>query len=272
MRDTIFVPSKRDPAGVGNDVAEVRVRFAKDGVVAVRDIIDKAEIHTYRAIYDRFLSGDIDSGPRRSDLGAGAGSPARGIERITQIMWPSLSYPALGEMSFHVRSLSLARSLLGADLEPDFDMLIDKAPGSSTPTPWHQDAAYWVDLPDKRAVSVWLALDDADLDNGCMWYGIGSHTGPLRRHWPAGTGGGALECDADESTPGATALPLSAGSCAAHDGMTLHYSRGNSTAANRRRALIANFRPGEMIEMERRMGMDHGMTDNVRTVRTAPMS
>lgn len=268
MRDTIFAPSTDDPAGVGYDVAEVRARFAQDGVVALRDIIDEAEIGTYRAIYDRFLSGEIDAGPRRSDLGAGAGSPAVGTERITQIMWPSVSCPQLLDMSFHVRSLRLARALLGEDLELDFDMLIDKAPLSSTPTPWHQDAAYWVDLPDKRAVSVWLALDDAELDNGCMWYGVGSHTGPLHRHWPAGTGGGALECDADESTPGATPLPLSAGSCAAHDGMTLHYSRGNTTAASRRRALIASFRPGEMIELERRMGMDHGMTDNVRTVRT----
>ena len=46
------------------------------------------------------------------------------------------------------------------------------------PTPALQ--AYWIELPDKRAASVWIALDESTLDNGCMWYGAGTHTQPLR--------------------------------------------------------------------------------------------
>jgi hypothetical protein len=73
--------------------------------------------------------------------------------------------------------------------------------------------AYWIDLPDPRACSSWLALDDTTLDNGCMvstfsfvleenwifqycfffwfigwgvkWFVPGSHLKPLRKHWPA---------------------------------------------------------------------------------------
>jgi hypothetical protein len=37
----------------------------------------------------------------------------------------------------------------------------------------------------------------------------------------------------------------------------MHYSRGNSTAGHRR-ALIVNFRPRAMVELERSRGFDHG--------------
>jgi len=53
-------------------------------------------------------------------------------------------------------------------------------------------------MPDKRAVSVWVALDDASLDNGCMWFGQGSHTLPIRPHKPAAEGHHVLCCDGDE--------------------------------------------------------------------------
>jgi ectoine hydroxylase-related dioxygenase (phytanoyl-CoA dioxygenase family) len=142
----------------------------------------------------------------------------------------------------------------------DFDMLIDKAPMTNTPTPWHQDAAYWIDMPDRRAVSAWVALDEATVDNGCMWFVPGSHLNPLRPHRQAGKGGGALECEATEAE--GVPAPLQPGSATFHHGGTLHYSRGNSTES-RRRAYIVNFRPEAMVRYEREQGYDHGRSGNV---------
>ena len=51
---------------------------------------------------------------------------------------------------------------------------------------------------------------------------------------------GALQCDGTEAE--GVFVELKAGSCVLHHGATLHYSRGNSTALNRR-AFIVNFRP-----------------------------
>ena len=56
----------------------------------------------------------------------------------------------------HRRALAISKLLLGADMMFDFDMLISKAPHSDTPVPWHQDQAYWLDMPDKRSVSCWV--------------------------------------------------------------------------------------------------------------------
>jgi ectoine hydroxylase-related dioxygenase (phytanoyl-CoA dioxygenase family) len=50
---------------------------------------------------------------------------------------------------------------------------------------WHQDLAYWPVTPDPRTASFWLALDDTDLDNGCLSFVAGSHREPrLRPHLP----------------------------------------------------------------------------------------
>ncbi len=228
--------------------------FQENGYVTVHDLVSAKEVEDYKKIYDDFLSGRIDTGSNRSDLGAGLGnSGAR--ENITQIMWPSDFVPQLLHMPYHERALAICRRLIGEDADMDFDMLINKAPHSNTVTPWHQDEAYWLDVPDKRAASCWLALDPATVSNGCMWFVPGSNGKEVRPHRFAGKKGGALMCDAleEEGTP----VELPPGSCTFHTGRTLHYSRGNSTD-DQRRAFIINFRPEAMIEFERARGFDHG--------------
>ena len=73
--------------------------------------------------------------------------------------------------------------------------------GSLAETPWHQDESYWPDLPDKRALSFWsdpransdhscstlmcrFPMEDATVDNGCMWFVPGSHHRGLLPHQP----------------------------------------------------------------------------------------
>lgn len=230
--------------------------FETNGYVVVRNLLTAEEVDRYRQLYEDFLSNKINAAGYRSDLGSHVGNDAPPVkaERITQIMVPSRILPELLNESLHRNSLAIARRMLGNDLALDFDMLIDKQPYSNTPTPWHQDRAYWISMPDTRAASCWVALDKAVVENGCMWYVPGSHLLPVRPHVQAGKGGGALECDASENE--GIAVELEPGDCVFHHGGTLHYSRGNSTSM-RRRAFITNFRPQAMIDYERENGYDH---------------
>ncbi|AOW11481.1 SnoK-like protein [Flavobacterium gilvum] len=175
-------------------------------------------------------------------------------------MVPSRIYPNLLHQPLHQKSLAIARQLLGDDIALDFDMLINKAPHTNTPTPWHQDCAYWISMPDTRATSCWVALDEATKENGCMWYVPKSHLEPTRLHEPSAKGG-ALQCQANEEE--AIAMEIKPGSCVFHHGGTLHYSRGNSTD-KQRRAFITNFRPDEMIRYEREQGYNHTGERKVR--------
>jgi phytanoyl-CoA hydroxylase len=250
--------SSNRPLMTSNDTSET---FERDGFAEVKDLIQTTEVENLLRLYDRFLDGSIEVGSMRADLGAGSDRKDGVKENITQIMWPSEFVPVLHDTPAYQNALRIVREMLGEDMDFDFDMLIDKAPHSGTATPWHQDCAYWPDLPDKRAASCWIALDEATLDNGCMWFAPGSQNGELRPHNPAGKGGGALQCDGNEDE--ARPVPLPPGACTFHGGKTLHYSRGNTTDGHRR-ALILNFRPTEMIRLEREKGFDHGKSDNVR--------
>ena len=96
--------------------------FNANGYLVIENIIDSEEVSTYKQIYDRFLDGSIDTGKNRSDLGDGLGDTKK-TENITQIMWPSDFVPELSSMPYHMRAASIARQILGDDMEMDFDML-----------------------------------------------------------------------------------------------------------------------------------------------------
>ncbi|XP_051836102.1 phytanoyl-CoA dioxygenase domain-containing protein 1 isoform X2 [Antechinus flavipes] len=60
-------------------------------------------------------------------------------------------------------------------------MYIFKQPhfgGEVTP---HQDATFLHTKPLGRVLGVWIALEDATLENGCLWFIPGSHTGGIFR-------------------------------------------------------------------------------------------
>eukprot|EP01012_Entosiphon_sulcatum_P016988 TRINITY_DN21840_c0_g1_i1.p2 TRINITY_DN21840_c0_g1~~TRINITY_DN21840_c0_g1_i1.p2 ORF type:complete len:190 (-),score=23.93 TRINITY_DN21840_c0_g1_i1:24-593(-) len=171
-------------------------------------------------------------------------------------MWPYDQFANMDDGPLHQRTEAVARILLGDDTAFDFDMLIYKAPGSATDVPWHQDEGYWPDMPDKRAVSCWVAIDEAVVDNGCMWF---HPSGPVNlfKHSPACPGKHVLAIadpafDPREGKP----KPLRPGSCTFHHGRTPHYTRGNTTET-RRRAYITNYRPKAMVEWERTHGFSH---------------
>ena len=149
--------------------------FEAEGYLVVENLISKQEVQYYNDLYNSFLDNSIDASRYRSDL---SGSDEK-KENITQIMVPSKLVPELLQKPIHQKSLQIAKELMGEDIELDFDMLINKAPHTNTPTPWHQDDAYWINMPDKRAASCWVAIDHAYKENGCMWYTPKSHLSPM---------------------------------------------------------------------------------------------
>lgn len=232
--------------------------FLQNGFTKMEELIPLSEVNKLRILYDELLNDKKRTLGLRSDL-AGEENNQK-VEKITQIMRPSMVEPKLLDSLVYEAALSKARMLLGDDMDLDFDMLINKAPFTNTPTPWHQDAAYWIKMPDKRAVSCWIALDDVTEENGCMWFIPKNENNDILEHFSL-PNKGALYCKTD--TQNAQSIPLKAGGCTFHDGFTLHFSKGNTTNSQRR-ALILNFRPQTMINLERAQGVDHTGDRKVR--------
>ncbi|MDA3033326.1 MAG: phytanoyl-CoA dioxygenase family protein, partial [Actinomycetota bacterium] len=66
--------------------------------------------------------------------------------------------------------------LIGPDIVLFSSGFVVKRPRTGRRIPWHEDSAYWTQILSRPAViTVWLALDDSDTENGCMRVIPGSH-------------------------------------------------------------------------------------------------
>jgi ectoine hydroxylase-related dioxygenase (phytanoyl-CoA dioxygenase family) len=251
------------------DVDNLKREFHENGVLAVPGLVDALNVPVYADLYRRIIKGEINASAHRHDLGKHLGGDK---ENVPQIMWPRL-YFNWQQGPLHSRAEALAQALLGPDMVFDFDMLIYKGPGQDNPFPWHQDAGYWksgmngFEFPDTRSTSIWIALDDADEQNGCMWMVPGSHKeNVVFDHVPVKQGhhtihtGGKVDARAQALIDaGQRSYPIVAGGAVLNTGLTLHFTGGNLSPDRPRRAYIANFRPAPMVELERNHGFDHGL-------------
>ena len=125
--------------------------------------------------------------------------------------------------------------MLGKDVVAWGSHFFCKMPHDGKAVAWHQDASYWPLSPSK-AVTVWLAIDDADRQNACMRFLAGSHHfGHLtfRPSDPAEHNVLNQTIDHPEQYGTPTDVELKAGEISMHSDLLLHGSEAN--ASDRRR-------------------------------------
>lgn len=127
--------------------------------------------------------------------------------------------------------------LIGPDIAIWNASLFAKPARVGTRTPWHQDGEYWPVEP-LATCSVWIALDDATRDNGCLRFLPGSHASQtLAPHHfsDAKDISLPLELDADSyNEADAVYIELEAGQISLHDVYLMHGSEANLTDQPRR--------------------------------------
>jgi phytanoyl-CoA hydroxylase len=114
-------------------------------------------------------------------------------------------------------------------------MYIFKQPGIGGEVGWHQDATFFDSTP-ITVTTFWFALEDATLDNGCLWVEVGGQRGPLRERFERS--GDRVTMEKLDATPwpdSASAVPLEvkAGTLVVFHGLLPHYSAPNRSAHSR---------------------------------------
>lgn len=114
-------------------------------------------------------------------------------------------------------------------------MYIFKQPGIGGEVGWHQDATFLHTDP-ISVTTFWFALEDASLDNGCLWVEPGGHRSPLRELFVRD--GGAVQKLRIDPTPWpgperTRALPVKAGALVCFHGLLPHYSAPNRSRQSR---------------------------------------
>jgi len=141
----------------------------------------------------------------------------------------------------------MAAQLAGADgIRIWHDQALFKRPWAN-PTAWHLDTPFW-SFSDRKALSIWVALDDATLENGCLYFipgsshvtsfansSIGKNMDSIFDVYPALSGSCSV------------AAPMKAGSCSFHNGLTIHGAGANMTNGYRRAMTCAYMPDGNVF-------------------------
>jgi len=215
--------------------------FKRNGFLALNSISTPEEVEMLRGVYDRlFASKAGREDGNQFDL---AGTDEEGVEAaLPQILNPSRYAPEMKDTLARANALHIARQLLGPDVQSAGEHAIFKPAHSGAATPWHQDEAYWNPDFDYRTLSVWVPLQEATPENGCMQFIPGSHLLEVLPHRSIGgdTRVHGLELDTDFDVSNAAICPLPAGGATFHPSRTLHFTAPNRSDVPRR-ALIMGF-------------------------------
>lgn len=151
----------------------------------------------------------------------------------------------LRRMAYHPAILSVVEKLLGAKPKLVQDMALLKPPTGGGEKPWHQDMAYGPLAYHQAVVGVWIALDEAALDNGCMHVIPRSQMSGAVPHYAVRDW---QLCDEAVPVERDIAVPLAPGGALFFHGLLFH-GTPNNTSNKRRRALQFHYAPDTAAKM-----------------------
>jgi hypothetical protein len=217
--------------------------YHQEGYLSIPNIMPLDEVEWMREIYDRLF---IEMpGRDKGDSFDLAGLDEEGESaKLPQILGPAKYAPELLDSQLHANADHLVKQLLGAEAWAGDAHMIFKPARTGAETPWHQDEAYWDPGLYYTSLSIWVPLQEAKVENGCMWFVPKSHL--LEVHSHQSIGGDvrihALEVlGADTST--AVACPLPPGGATFHTSRTLHYTGPNVSDIPRRAYILGGGLP-----------------------------
>jgi hypothetical protein len=140
-----------------------------------------------------------------------------------------------------------ASQLLDGSVRFWHDQLFCKPAHHGGVVAWHQDYSYWTRTEPMSHLTCWIALDDSDRDNGCLYYVPGSHRWKLLPVTGlAGNMDEIMTVLSPEQKQAFQPVPieLKRGQCTFHHPLMVHGSYENRSQRQRRATLINAFRDG----------------------------
>ncbi len=218
-------------------------QFHRDGFLALERLMDPEEVAWAREIYDRLFA--QRAGREFGDQFDLGGPDTEGeVAVLPQILNPAKYAPELKEGRYRKNALAIAQQLLGEEAVYQGEHAIFKPARYGAATPWHQDEAYWNPAMDYYSISIWIPLQEATIENGCLWFVPGSHHWEIVPHHTIGHDPRVHGLEVDEAdTSDAVACPIPAGGCTIHLNRTLHYAGPNTSEIHRRAYILGYGHP-----------------------------
>lgn len=201
--------------------AATAAQYHKDGYILLGEPVFAPEkFERLKAIFEEMVA-NIEDGKRTDELDK-----------------PHFNDPRLFEFLMADEVLDIVEPLIGPNIGLWSSHFIAKEPFVGRATPWHEDSTYWQGRLDRmdQIVTVWLALDKVDRENGCMRVIPGTHTNGFSEYETVdkanNTFGTEIRADQiDESQ--AVYFELEPGYASLHDGRIIHGAEANTSPRRR---------------------------------------
>lgn len=193
--------------------------FNAHGYIAPVTLFSETEIADLRVYFDALLAKTLAEGGTSYSIATAHRKYGR--------VWDLVHHPKL---------VALASDILGPNVVAWGSHFFCKMPHDGKRVHWHQDAVYWPLTPSKT-VTIWLAIDDADVENACMRFLPDSHLhGPIS-HLPTSAAEDNVLNLKVENIEQYGAAPvddiLKAGQVSLHNDLLLHGSEANDSDRRR---------------------------------------
>lgn len=219
-------------------LSEEKVNFYREnGFVQINNVLTESELDELGLYLDEVMS--IEEGTASKSNSAYA-------RVLNQKVNTWKSHAGMCKFAFHSRFADMARQLTGVNgIRFYHDHALWKNAKDSKETPWHQDFPKWP-MNESGALSIWIALEDVNENNGCMKFIPKSHKLNNIKNirltesedifeYAKGTG---------ITKEQEVCVPLKAGSCTFHDGLTFHYAHHNMADKPRKAYSIIYYPEG----------------------------
>lgn len=156
---------------------------------------------------------------------------------------------AARRLAFEPRLVQMVEDLIGPGVSVYFSQIFFKPPEGGGPKPAHQDNYYFGPNDAEALVTAWIALDDATIENGCLYYAEGTQRGPVYAHVTPPDEPYNLQLPADTlALYPASAAPVPCGGVSFHHGNTFHHSGPNLSRRWRRACALHYVRNATVFE------------------------
>ena len=234
---------------------ELAAHYAEHGYALLRDALSAAEVAEINDEALRICRGDygqITYGHNDDPASASAAAPESDQEVLRRYL--CIHYPhklsAAAERALHApKIVDALTSVIGPNVKAMQSMLFIKSEGKPGQA-WHQDE-FFIPTRDRSLTATWIALDDATVENGCLWVLPGSHRRGVI--YPArDQDDPRFDCtteafDFPYRDSDAVPVEIPAGTALIFNGYLLHRSLQNSGQHGYRRALANHYMSAESL-------------------------
>lgn len=202
--------------------------YRRDGFLAVEDFLSEDELEHWRVVVDAAMTDTRAHGTSRREVF----TQRMQLRTLSSDVKKLVEDPRIGRLVCELENVDAVRIYL--------DQALAKEPYGA-PTQYHLDLPWWA-FDSAHACTIWVALDDSTLENGCLYFVPGSHRLGLSAASDLGPELGAVFTAHPEAGTPPVPCPLPAGGCSFHNARTVHGAGANMTPG-RRRAMTAAFMP-----------------------------